>query len=78
MSLSHRLSDSKPRRQNRGCETCKWLASIAEGDRQSIKEWVANGWSFRQLHELCVTDPDLPLPVSITAFKNHFRDCREK
>jgi hypothetical protein len=27
------------------------------------------------LHRICATDKDHPLTISVTAFKNHIRDC---
>lgn len=78
MSLSSTIANSTPRRQNKGCETCKWVSRLTEEDRKSIADWIAEGWSLRQLHEICASDEDDPLPVTITAFKNHLRDCEKK
>lgn len=76
MVLSERLSQAARRPQNRGCVTCKWLAEITAEDRAAIESWLNNGWSARQLHRLLITDPDRPLPVGETAFKNHLsRGC---
>lgn len=78
MSLSSKIANSSPRRQNRGCETCKWLARLTAEDQQSVQDWLDAGWSMRQLHEICASDEDDPLPVTLTAFKNHLRDCAKK
>lgn len=75
MSLSERLGNAKPRRTKRGCETCIWLADLSQQDQQSILDWVTNGWSIRQLYNICTNDPERPLLISETAFKNHLRDC---
>ena len=75
MSLSERLSSTEPRRTKRGCETCIWLTGLPEVDQKALVDWLEAGWSIRQLHALCVTNTEHPLTISVTAFKNHIRDC---
>lgn len=75
MALSDRLGDSSRRRQNRGCVTCQWAQTISKQDRDSIQAWLNNGWSMAQLHQILATDPDNPLTVGLTAFKNHINGC---
>ena len=75
MSLSERLQGEKPRRTKRGCESCIWTAQLPTEDQQAIREWIEASWSIRQLHKICATDPDNPLRISVSAFKNHIRDC---
>jgi len=71
--LSERLKEATPYKQ--GCRTCKWLLTLNEKDTQSFNEWIIDKRSRNQLHSICVTDPDNPLKVSLSAFKSHFRDC---
>ena len=75
MSLSERLKQIEPHRTKRGCETCLWSAQLPQEDQDSITEWVTAGWSIRQLHRICAAEPENPLWISLTAFKNHVRDC---
>lgn len=77
MSLFDRLSTVEIRRKsNSGCQTCVWLETLPEVDRKAFNDWIDNGWSIRQLHGICSTDPDHPLHISLTALKNHLHDCR--
>ena len=76
MSISDRLAAAPQKNSNRGCRTCKWVETISDKDRASIQNWVENGWSMRQLHNICATDPENPLTVCLTAFRNHLQDCR--
>ncbi|WPH57814.1 hypothetical protein [Mycobacterium phage WXIN] len=74
MSLTERLA---ARRQystlsNRGCATCKWLATRSEEEQAEIAAWVESGISLNPLHEECVIDG---LPVGLSAFTGHFRRC---
>lgn len=73
MSLSDRLTNVQPNRSNRGCCTCQWLTELPDTDREAFRAWIKSGKSVLQLHELCITDPDHPLPVSFTALRNHVR-----
>jgi len=75
MSLSDRLGDSSRRRQNRGCVTCQWLKTVSEDDKASIRAWLDSGWSIPQLHKILASDPDNPIYVKLTAFKNHIYGC---
>jgi hypothetical protein len=75
VSLSERLKVVSPRRTKRGCESCIWTAELPKKDQESILEWINNGWSLRQLWGICTTQPDNPLTISCSAFKNHVRDC---
>ena len=74
--LSERLKELTPNKANTGCRTCKWLVTLSDKDAESFNEWIINGNSMRQLHDVCATDPDNPLPVSLSALKNHFKDCK--
>lgn len=75
MSISDRLSGTPKKKANRGCLTCKWLETLSEDDRQAIDNWLNNGWSMRQLHTVLFTDPENPIPVGLTAYRNHLQDC---
>jgi hypothetical protein len=75
MSLSDRLNTAPKRRPNRGCETCHWYSELPDADKGAFDGWLSNGWSLRQLHTICSTDPDHPLTISMTALKNHVHDC---
>ena len=75
MSLAKKLrSIEKPRRHPNGCQTCQWLARRTDEEREAIYEWLRSGYSIRQLHSICASEPD-PLAISESAFKNHLRDC---
>lgn len=75
MSLFDRLNEAPKRRPNRGCESCLWYAELADKDKKAFDDWLANGWSLRQLHSICASDPEHPLTISMTALKNHVHDC---
>ena len=77
MALSDRLTTAIANRSNRGCVTCQWLDELPAADRDAFTAWISAGKSVLQLHELCVTDPDHPLPVSFTALRNHVRNHHE-
>lgn len=73
MSLADRLNGAEAMRSNRGCATCAWLAELSDDDRAAINTWISDGLSVKQLWEILATDPDNPLPVADTAFRNHIR-----
>lgn len=75
MGLSDRLAETTPNKSNRGCRTCQWLLTLGESDLAAFHNWIADGNSVMQLHKVCNSDPDNPLPVSFTALRNHVRDC---
>jgi len=75
VSLSERLKKIEPHRTKRGCETCIWTSQLPKKDQEAILEWAVAGWSLRQLHRICADEPENPLAISATAFKNHIRDC---
>lgn len=73
MSLVKRLSAVQPIKANTGCETCQWLDSLPADDRDAINQWVSDGFSVAQLHDICVNYADNPLPVTDSAFRNHLK-----
>ena len=75
MSISDRLAGLPRMTANKGCRTCKWLDQLTEDDRTAIEHWLGSGYSLRQLHNVLFTDPDNPIPVGLTAFRNHLQDC---
>lgn len=75
MSLSDRLAEEQPSASNRGCHTCKWMTTLSSEDLKSLDEWVASGWSVQHLYRICASDPHNPVKISMSAFRNHFRDC---
>lgn len=78
MSLSDRLTSAEKRRPNRGCETCRWYSELPDKDKSAFDDWLAHGWSLRQLHTICASDPDNPLTISMTSLKNHVHDCLDQ
>jgi hypothetical protein len=58
--------------------SCQWYASLPEGDRAAVDEWIGAGKSIAQLWEIAVADPDSPFPVSQTAFRLHVRNHHGK
>lgn len=73
MSIAKRLAAVIAVRSNTGCATCEWLKTIPQQDREAIDQWVADGMSISQLHEIVSSDDTNPLPVSDSAFRNHLR-----
>lgn len=73
MSLAKKLSAVQPIKSNNGCETCHWLASLPDEDRQAVYQWLADGLSVAQLHEICATYETNPIPVSDSAFRQHLK-----
>ena len=73
MSIAKRLAAVIAVRSNTGCATCEWLTTLSSEDQQAINQWVADGMSVSQLHEILTSEPDNPLPVSDSAFRNHLR-----
>lgn len=73
MALADRLDDVRANLTNDGCRTCKWIESLPERDRAAFNAWIAAGKSLAQLHDLCASDPDNPLPVSFTGLRNHLK-----
>jgi len=67
----------EPRRRFNGCSTCEWFNALPKADQKAFKEWAEQGWSLRQLHRICATDEQHPLGISLSAMKNHIRDCME-
>ena len=74
MSLSQRLQAVIPERANQGgCLTCQYLAKMPDTDRRAFDSWLDDGHSAAQLWEICTSDPDNPLVISITGFRNHVK-----
>jgi hypothetical protein len=74
MSLTDRLA---ARRQhstlsNRGCSTCKWLATRSDQERADVSAWITAGLSLTPLYEECAAEG---LPVGLSAFTGHVRRC---
>lgn len=76
MSLSARLSTVVANRANGGCVSCQWVDSLSEADRRAFDQWLDEGKSLAQLWEICCSETDNPLQVSITALRNHTRHHR--
>lgn len=73
MSLVKKLSAVQPIKANTGCETCQWLSTLPDEDRDAIDQWIADGFSVAQLHEICSNYTDNPIPVTDSAFRNHLK-----
>lgn len=73
MSLAKKLSTVQAVKSNTGCTTCQWIESLPADDQQAIQQWVKDGLSISQLHEICSAYEDNPLPVTDSAFRNHLR-----
>jgi hypothetical protein len=76
MSLADRLEAStSPYSRNTGCQTCRFLATLTQRDRDAIAEWAAAGKNMAQLYRECRADG---LDVQYRNFKWHFdRACQE-
>lgn len=74
MSLADRLKRADQTRSNRGCVTCEWMVALSDQDRAAILQWIADGLSIKKLWEILISDPENPLPVADTAFRNHVRN----
>ena len=73
MGLSERITNAIPNYVPDGCVTCKWLETVSPADRAAFSAWIADKKSKSQLWELCSTDPDNPLTVSLSGFRLHLR-----
>lgn len=73
MSLADRLAEEPARRRNDGCVTCRWIDSLTPADREAMHDWFRKGRSRRQFWQVASTDPDNPLLISDSAFKNHMQ-----
>lgn len=76
MSLTERLASRRQHAtaSNRGCATCKWLATRSEQEQADVTAWHAAGLSLTPLHEECVAEG---LSVGLSAFTGHFRRCED-
>lgn len=77
MPLADRLKKIEPNRSNDGCRTCQWLTTLSEEDHAAFHQWINNGNSLMQLHKACAADPDNPIPISLSALRNHLRECKK-
>jgi hypothetical protein len=73
MSIAKRLAAVIAVRSNTGCASCEWFDTLSDEDRKAINQWVADGMSIAQLHEILSSDTDNPLPVSDSALRNHLK-----
>jgi hypothetical protein len=77
MSLSKRLSSVVPVASNNGCRTCHYVSALSDADLQAFDDWLAGGNSATQLWEVCCADPDNPLDVTISGFRNHMKHHKQ-
>lgn len=75
MSLATRIASVIPSSANRGCRSCIWAKTLSDEDLAAMARWVSDGGSMAQLWEICCADPDNPLQVSYTGFRNHIQRC---
>lgn len=78
MSLTDRLIAAKQetsRRARNGCTTCRWLEASPQSVQTEVASWLESGLSKRELWEILSTDPDNPLEIGYSAFRNHLHDC---
>lgn len=77
MSLTERLAERRQHAtlSNRGCATCKWLATRSEQERLDINAWIDSGLSLTPLYEECAADG---LPIRQSAFEGHVRRCYKR
>lgn len=73
MTLAKRLAAVIAVRSNTGCATCEWWTTLSDDDRKAIDQWIIDGMSISQLHEIAASDATNPLPVSDSAFRNHIK-----
>jgi hypothetical protein len=73
VSIAKRLAAVIAVRSNTGCATCEWLSTLPTEDRAAIEQWVTDGMSVAQLHEILSSEANNPLPVSDSAFRNHLK-----
>lgn len=79
-SLSDRLKSAQPNRANKNCVTCTWLETATQQVRNLITDWLDNGHSAAQLHDI-LTSPsdDTPrLVISMTGFRLHLKHHGER
>lgn len=78
MSLMERLVAARQetsRRARNGCTTCRWLAASTPAVQAEVAAWLESGLSKRELWEILSSDPDGPLEIGYSAFRNHLNDC---
>lgn len=83
MSLADRLrtAQADPNQANAGCRSCIWLGTIDSEALALINEWLTEGHSTMQLHDIISTPgDDYPnsLDVSYSAWRAHMRHHRER
>lgn len=70
MGLAERLEAStNPYADNACCQTCRFLATLTQRDRDAIYEWRAAGKNMAQLYRECRVDG---LDVTYRNFLQHF------
>ena len=81
MSLADRLRTAQedPNQANAGCRSCIWLGTIDTEALALINDWIAEGYSTMQLHEvISASGEDYSLDVSYSAWRAHMRHHRER
>jgi len=76
LSLTERLAKARfetGRRARNGCTTCRWLDATTQSVRDEVHTWLTSGLSQRELWEILTEDPDNPLQIGYSAFRNHLR-----
>lgn len=76
MSLAERLASARTetnRRARDGCTTCRWLDESTQAVRDEVHTWLTSRLSQRELWEILSEDPDRPLQIGYSAFRNHLR-----
>jgi hypothetical protein len=70
MGLAERLEAStSPVARNASCQTCRFLATLTERDREAVWAWADAGYNMAQLYRECKADG---LDVMYRNFLMHF------
>jgi len=70
MSLASRLEAStSPYAKNATCQTCAFLATLTQKDRDAVYHWHDSGYNMAQLYRECKADG---LDITYRNFLAHF------
>lgn len=82
MSIASRLKSAQPNRSNDGCQSCIWWGTISSESRKLIDEWIDNGYSQMQLHQILSavdeSSGEPPLEVSLSGWRFHLKHHAER
>lgn len=72
MSLSQALKEAKEAQR---CQVCRWLEELSPEDQECFEQWLDSGLSRSALFRASKKQ-EPAVPVGLTAFKQHCRECQ--